>query len=227
MSRFEASDSPVDILVFGCSGLPGGPKSNGLIFIVSAGSPGHRAPHTAAHSGHRRARSMCGRGGRPGGGDANEPHIHILRLIFIAAMRGPRALSRPTDPGTSTWPCKHGAVRSVCLSLPREHMQYMLLSPLRHRRPAPSPPPPRPPHLPPPLPPSPALDRRRQRGRRRRHALTCTHTCTHRTHNTHNHVHNTLLLHHDLGVVMKQQGCGGALQARNATAPPHLARGGS
>ena len=117
MSRFEASDSPVDILVSQCSGLPGGPTSNRLIFIVSAGSP---APRTTQEKPHRRARGMCGRGGRPGGGDAKEPHIYILRLIFIAAMRGPRALSRPTDPGTSTWPCKHGEI-TVCLAAARAH----------------------------------------------------------------------------------------------------------
>ena len=65
MSRFEASGSPVDILVFRCSGLPGEPKSNKLIFIVSAGSPAPRAtPHTRA--GHRRAHAACvGGGGGP------------------------------------------------------------------------------------------------------------------------------------------------------------------
>ena len=75
MSRFEASDSPVDILVFGCSGLPGGLTSNGLIFIVSAGSP---APRTTQRTQpHRRARGMCG---REGGGPAAET---LTNHIFI------------------------------------------------------------------------------------------------------------------------------------------------
>ena len=109
----------------------------------------HRAP--GAHA------ACVGGGGRPGGGDANEPHIYILRLIFIAAMRGPRALSRPTDPGTSTWPCKHGTVRDQCASRCREstcNICYCRPSataapPLRPRPPAP---PISHPRCPPPLP---------------------------------------------------------------------------
>ena len=62
MSRFEASGSPVDILVFRCSGLPGGPKSNGLIFIVSAGSPAPRATHRATTTGEHAA-CVGGEGG--------------------------------------------------------------------------------------------------------------------------------------------------------------------
>ena len=49
-------------------------------------------------------------GRRSGGGDAiaNQPHIYILRLIFITAMRGPGALSRPTDPA---YPYGHANTR--------------------------------------------------------------------------------------------------------------------
>ena len=98
-----------------------------------------------------------------GGGPAMETltnQIYILRLIFITAMRGPGGLSRPTNP-TSIWPCKHGEISvplAAASSLPRAARAHAssLLSPLRHRRPAPSLPPCRPPishtRCPPPLP---------------------------------------------------------------------------
>ena len=37
MSRFEASDSPADMLVSQCSGLPGAPTSNGLLRLIVRG----------------------------------------------------------------------------------------------------------------------------------------------------------------------------------------------
>ena len=78
MSRFEASGSPVDILVFRCSGLPGGPKSNGLIFIVSAGSPAPRATHSHRGQGTATGAHAACVGG--GGGPAAET---LTNRIFI------------------------------------------------------------------------------------------------------------------------------------------------
>ena len=155
--------------------------------------------------------------------------IYILRLIFITAMRGPGGLSRPTDP-TSIWPCKHGEI-SVPLAarcrVPREHMHHRYFRPSATAAP---PPRSRPAAHPSPTPAAP-LPCPEPAAATRAAAASYTHMHSHthtlHAHNTHDHIHNTLLLHHDLGAVMKQQGCGGALQARNATAPPHLARGGS
>ena len=48
--------------MFRCSGLPGGPKSNGLIFIVSAGSPAPRATQGTATGVHA---ACVGGGGGP------------------------------------------------------------------------------------------------------------------------------------------------------------------
>ena len=61
MSRFEASGSPVDVLVSKFSGLPSGPTSNGLIFIVSAGTERQRSDASHTHTGARTyAAGMCG-----------------------------------------------------------------------------------------------------------------------------------------------------------------------
>ena len=74
MSRFEASGSPVDILVFRCSGLPGGPKSNGLIFIVSVGSH-RRTPDTALTGGGAHHTLPHGTGGVSQGTGARTRHV--------------------------------------------------------------------------------------------------------------------------------------------------------